>query len=103
MLFTSFSLDVSNVPHFVVSPKSHDIPIGSNLTLYCQAESTAPVNYSWSRNGDSNWYNRNQGATPIQALILNDVTVSANYTCIAWNEYGSVEWTAEIRVYSKCI
>ena len=108
MIISAF-LDVSSLPHFVVKPKSHDLPMRSNVTLYCLAESSTPLNYTWYRNGDISWYrnwdinwnrNKNVGIPP-QVLVLENVTESANYTCQVWNGNGTIEWTAEINVYGK--
>jgi hypothetical protein len=95
-----YKQNVSSKPLLTIKPLSHEVISGANVTLYCLGESTSPLNYTWYKNND---IILRDGLIPDQALILNSINETANYTCRVSNEYGWAEWTAMIQVYNVTI
>ena len=77
----------------MATPRSQEVPIGANVTLYCLAHSNTTVEYRW-------YHGNTPLATPIapQVLLINDISQSGSYTCVGSNQYGNVTATAAITV-----
>ena len=96
--------------------KQMDIrPTKTPIKMECKAFSSAPVHYIWLKNGKAFKHikppssnpllkkinkqsNSHTGDFNIKYLKVND---GGLYTCIAFNKYGNVSFTYELRILSK--
>ncbi len=77
----------TSLPVISVQPPAEvDVPSQGTLNITCEAESNLPVSYQWKRNGNT-ITNANSSNLIIKNMQRLD---SANYTCQASNDIGTV-------------
>ncbi|CAH0729535.1 unnamed protein product, partial [Brenthis ino] len=99
---TSLYVKVRRVaPQFSIPPPPRtEVMLGGNLTLKCVAFGSPMPTVKW-RKGLTKWLTPEDN-TPLglNALKLEDIRESANYTCEAASVLGVIETTAEVKVQS---
>ena len=85
--FSQLNYWCASVPNITVQPEERVTTVENNtVTLTCEAESLAPVNYKWKKGG-TDVPDANSNTLVIGNIKFSDVD---NYTCIATNHIGSV-------------
>jgi receptor-type tyrosine-protein phosphatase F len=93
-------------PHFTLPPESIEVMPGGSGNLTCFAVGSPMPHVRW-RNGTKEMMAEDSfDSAPIGRgdLVLTNVLHSANFTCVAYSDIGSVEATAEVKVKgTRCI
>ena len=85
--FSQLNYWCASIPNITIQPEERVTTIENNtVTLTCEAESLAPVNYKWKK-GSAVVPDANSNTLVIENITFSD---DDNYTCIATNHIGSV-------------
>ncbi|XP_065650012.1 fibroblast growth factor receptor 1-A [Hydra vulgaris] len=80
-------------------------PAGDEVTFHCAAEGANPIVYKWKMNGKILLSRRVDSSLEADkpTLLLKDIVKSdsGNYTCIAENLYGSIEYNFTLQVQER--
>uniref|UniRef100_A0A8C4WYI2 protein-tyrosine-phosphatase n=1 Tax=Eptatretus burgeri TaxID=7764 RepID=A0A8C4WYI2_EPTBU len=84
-------------PRFSIPPKNHEIMPGGSVNLTCVAVGSPMPYVKWTLGPEEL---TPEADMPVgrNVLALDDVTESANYTCVAMSSLGVIEMTAQVTV-----
>lgn len=84
-------------PHFSIPPDNAEVMPGGDVNLTCVAVGSPMPLVRW-RLGDSELTPDDNVPVGRNILMLRDVTVSGNYTCVATSDLGNIEHMVEVKV-----
>lgn len=97
-MFSSLNLPVRRVPpHFSIPPENVEVMPGGAVNLTCVAIGSPMPHVKW-RLGALELTPEESIPIGKNVLMLNDVRVSATYTCVAASDLGNIESDAEVKV-----
>ena len=88
-------------PHFSIRPDSVEVIPRGDVNLTCVAYGSPMPNVKW-RLGPLELTPEDVVTEGKNVLMLTDIRVSNNYTCVATSELGKIEHVAEVKVKGQC-